>query len=325
MRADDREKLFWYLKRKTSYTAWARLSDSFDDFARIFEKQAREEPVAKPESACFETCWEPSLPEVQRAQVLFEKGLAALRGGDRTVWLYNERGILDDAKTILGHWYTLLVNHGMHGDIWLNGKYVTEMTDAICRCSKFAHDIAQVVQPRIAETPAPYAWTTYWEDDFAALPVPATLDEVPVPETEVLVRTGKIAPVFGIYEPQIKDGCMNYLLGGVPTPTMWETDGTNISSLKLPVIWRLIWEDTRYADGIIPEEEAQYFPQEPAIEPVKPRPLAEELLAASTNEKCPRSGEWAVMDDLNAKSFLTQGQKLPFHNGREVTWVWLGK
>jgi hypothetical protein len=139
------------------------------------------------------------------------------------------------------------------------------------------------------------------------------------------VKTDEIAPVFGIYEPQIKDGCMNYLLAGVPAPTLWESDGTNLTNRKLRVTWRLIWEDTRYTNGVIPPEEATYFPSELQVDAVKPVPVTTDLLSAMTNESCPRSGEWAVMDDLAAKSVLTQGQKLPLHLGREVTWVWLRK
>jgi hypothetical protein len=76
----------------------------------------------------------------------------------------------------------------------------------------------------MAETPAPYAWTTFWKDDFALLPLPRSLREPLSPESETLIRTNEIAPAFGIYEPQIKDGCMNYLLGGVPAPTIWRRE-----------------------------------------------------------------------------------------------------
>lgn len=323
MTADDRRKLFWYFQRKTSYAAWKRVADGFDEFAVIFEQQVREEPIAK--GSIFEYCWESYFPEVIKGQVLYEKGLRALGAGDRTVWLYNERGILDDAETVAGRWYIELVNHGMQGDHYMEGKYVPALTDAMRRYSKAAHVTAQIIQPRMADTPAPYAWSTFWKDDFAALPLPAILPDLPIPGSETLARTGEIAPVFGIYEPQIKDGCMNYLLAGVPAPTIWENDGTYDTGRKLSVTWRLLWEDTRYVDGVIPKEEELYFPPERPVEAVKSATVAADLLAAATNELCPRSGEWAVMDDLDAKSVLTKGHKLPSHNGREVNWVWLKK
>jgi hypothetical protein len=325
MTADDRKKLFWYLRRKTSYAAWKRVADAFDEFAAIFEQQVREEPIAKPKGAIFEYCWESYFPEVIKGQVFYEKGLRALSAGDRTVWLYNERGILDDAETIAGRWFIELVNHGMQGDHYMEGKYVLALTDSMRRYSKAAHDTAQIIQPRMADTPAPYAWSTFWKDNFALLPIPATLPEPPIPESDILVRTGEIAPAFGIYEPQIKDGCMNYLLAGVPAPTIPENDGTYSTGRKLSVTWRLLWEDTRYIDGVIPREEELYFPPERPIEVAKSATVAPELLSAATNEICPRAGEWAVMDDLEEKSALIQGQKLPSHKGREVIWVWLHK
>ena len=45
MTNDDRRKIFWYLKRKTSYMAWSREVEIFDRFADVFEKQVREQPI----------------------------------------------------------------------------------------------------------------------------------------------------------------------------------------------------------------------------------------------------------------------------------------
>lgn len=323
MSPEDRQKLFWYLKRRTSYTAWQRVAEAFDNFAEIFEQQVRLEPITKRDSCIFETNWEHYFPEVLKGQVLYEKGLAALRNGDRTVWLYNERGLLDDAETIAGRWYVALVNHGPHGDIDLDGRYLVELTDAMKRFSKISHDTCQVIQPRMAETPAPYAWTTYWQDDFAALPLPEVLPDPPVPKAEILVRSGEIAPVFGIYEPQVEDGCMNYLLGTIPAPSLWESDGTSFTGRKLPVTWRLIWEDTRYINSPVPEEETSYFPTEPLPALSQSKPAVQDLLSAFTNEICPASGEWAVMDDLQATSRFARGERVPSHKEREVFWVWL--
>lgn len=262
MTAEDRKKIFWYLQRKTSFTAWKRVADEFDRFALVFEKQVREEPMATAPGRVDGTAWERYYPEILTGQVLYEKGLDALRRGDRTVWFCNERGILDDAETIADHWYVALVNHGPHGDVDFDGRYVEELTDAMKRFSKISHDTSQVIQPRMAETPAPHAWTTFWRTDFEALPLPARLPEPPILESETLIRTGELAPVFGIYEPQLKDGCMNYLLATIPAPPLWETDGTNFNGQKRAVTWRLIWADKRYVNGVIPVEEASYFPVE---------------------------------------------------------------
>jgi hypothetical protein len=42
---------------------------------------------------------------------------------------------------------------------------------------------------------------------------------------------------------------MNYLLEGAPAP-----QAVNRGAIIRPAVWRLLWEDTRYLDGSIPEE-----------------------------------------------------------------------
>ena len=259
MTPDDRKKLFWFLKRKTSYTAWKREADAFDAFAVIFKKQVVEQPHAK--GLMDGTYWEPSYSEILKAQVLYEKGLARLFQGDRSVWLYNDRGILGDAGTISNSWYSELVNNGARGDHTYDGKYVAEMTEAI-KIFDIASGDTGYLQSMMADTPATECWTTFWYDIFVKLPLPSPVPDVPVPTAEVLVKTNDEVPVFGIYEPQVKDGCMNYLLAGTPAPKLEITDGTYVVGRPISVTWRLIWEDTRYLDGVIPEEEALYFPPE---------------------------------------------------------------
>jgi Immunity protein 72 len=141
---------------------------------------------------------------------------------------------------------------------------------------------------------------------------------MPEPKEEVLVRTGEEVPLFGIYEPQVKDGCMNYLLGGVPAPTFIMGSYDDLRA----VTWKLIWEDTRYQDGFIPAEENLYFPVEKKSSPVQSS-AASDMLSANTAERCPKDGNWVVMDDLQGKLTLKSGDKMPQHKGRDVTWVWV--
>jgi hypothetical protein len=273
MTPDDRKKIFWFLKRKTSYTAWKRKADAFDAFAVIFKKQVVEQPHAK--GLMDGTHWKPFYSEILKAQVLYEKGLARLFQGDRSVWLYNDRGILGDAGIISNSWYSELVNNGARGDHTYDGKYVEEMTDAI-KVFDIASRDAGYEQSMMADAPAVHWWgegmycilnnemcPRHPEPGWPRLKLaslieyPSPLPEIPVAEKEVLIKTGENTPVFGIYEPQVKDGCMNYLLQNTPAPTLAYERGSN-----QPVVWRLIWEDTRYLDGTIPDEEALYFPPE---------------------------------------------------------------
>lgn len=270
MTPDDRKKLFWYLKRQTSYTAWKRKMDAFDAFAAIFKKQVIEEPIA--DDSLYNTNWEFFYPEILRAQVLYEKALARLLQGDRSVWLYNERGLFGDADNISEHWYIALIFHGPQVDIFFAGKYLEEMMEAIETFIITGRDTGYK-QSMMGDRPAAECWDESMycilnNELYPRYPKPGdekrklaslikypdTLPEVSAPKQEVLIGTGENTPVFGIYEPQVKDGCMNYLLQDTPAP-LYGREWDN----PRRVIWRLIWEDTRYFDGIIPDEEAQYF------------------------------------------------------------------
>jgi hypothetical protein len=329
MTEDDRRKLFWYMKRKTSYTAWKALADAFDRFAIVFERQVKEEPcVPRPGiNPGRGTNWEGSYREILKAQVLYEQGLARLLQGDRTVWLYNDRGVLGDAQVIYGHWYTALVNHGPHGDVFFRGKYVDDLTAAILEVFPYACATPGVVQ-QAWENPVYY---DFWSKESMAhlehqVPFPQNLPDVPIPTKQVLVRTGDPSPCFGIFEAQVPDGCMSYLLEGVAVPPAVTIDEKDGERYTRPATWRLIWEDTRYLDGTIPEEEKDYFPPTGTAAPAAPASVASDpVISAETKQRASRSGMWVVADRLDIRKRFASGDKLPQHEGRDVVWLWVSK
>jgi hypothetical protein len=322
MSAEDRLKLFWYLKRTSSYTAWKARADAFDRFAAVVERQVREEPYILEDGTDPEwaTNWEEFYIEILKGQVLYEQGLARLRQGDRSVWRYNERGVLLDAVNIHGHWWNALVNHGPQGDVYFEGKYVDEMTRAIDDPSLKA--TAGVVQSVLAEPPAVHLWSP----EFMArldreVPFPPVLPDVPVPYKEVTARTGEAVPCYGIYEPLVEDGCMNYLLEGAPVPK-----AVNRGAIIRPAVWRLLWEDTRYLDGSIPEEELLYFRPAEARKPVTPAHVdSDPIISLRSNERVSRPGVWVIDHRLDHRQRFELGDLLPQHEGRDVTWLWVSK
>lgn len=317
MTSEDRKKLFWYLKRRTSYTAWKREADAFDRFADIFEKQVIEEPTAGPKNIWC-TDWEIHYPRVLKAQVDYELALRRLLQGDRTIFQYNSLGVLWDASLVAHDWYNNLVNHGYQGDHFYDGKYVPDLTDAItefCECSRHTG----YFQPRMVPTRAPHFWGEWMKDELAQVCHRPTYDDVPVPAEPVLVNSGDEIPVFGIYEPQTKDGCMNYLCVGGPAPLLWGGDG---SGRQLSVSWLLIWKDERYIDGQIPAEEAEYFPIVNSTKPPAVNFISDEVISAETGAVCPKSGIWAVLVDINGRASIAEGDRMPQFNGQNVAWVW---
>jgi hypothetical protein len=112
------------------------------------------------------------------------------------------------------------------------------------------------------------------------------------PALKIKIKTGDIVPVHGIWNPiSFKSGCPNYLREGSECPTIQiaykkEDYPEYLDSLgclnkahfyhlyhEQPSEWQLLWEDTRYTDGTIPEEESAYldeltdFPKEPPVAP----------------------------------------------------------
>ena len=316
----DRQKIFWYLQRKTSYTAWKREVEIFDRFVEVFEKQIREQPHAP--GLMDGTDWPIFRTEVLKAQVLYEQSMERFLTGDRTIFLYNSRGSMVDATTLSESWYTELVNHGMRGDHSYDGKYVPLLT-ALMHDFFDAVQLRGYLQPMISGTPAPELWSTFWYDKYVELLIPDDLPDVPAPTTTV-IRTGQEVPVFGIYEPQIKDGCMNYLLAGTEAPKIWESDGTYATDNLLSVTWRLIWEDTRYIDGVVPAEEKFYFqPPKRFVEPPLASNYVDDSLSALTGEICVRSGVWAVLGELDGRITIVKDSRFPTYKGNETIWIFV--
>jgi hypothetical protein len=156
------------------------------------------------------------------------------------------------------------------------------------------------------------------------------LPRVPVPTEDVLVQTGEPCPVFGIYEPQVRDGMMAYMCQGQEayrygTPCSMPRAGTTVT-------WKLIWEDTRYRDGVIPEEEKDYFPEDnapPDFSRLVDVELANDwnssqVVVQRSGESARYTGTWASQDDLQGRIFWRQGDPLPLHKGTSIDWVYAG-
>ena len=136
--------------------------------------------------------------------------------------------------------------------------------------------------------------TGIWEPWFIEEPVKAgvlsgLVDKLTgkPPANEEPIFTGKV-------------GCPNYFLAGT-TAFEYEMEG---SDRKVKVAWRLIWEDTRYLDGTIPEEENGYF----ATALTAPPPT---VLTAYPGDPCPEAGEWYSVNWNDRRALLQKGDPMP--------------
>jgi hypothetical protein len=86
--------------------------------------------------------------------------------------------------------------------VYFRGKYVDELTASIDEATIYVKATAGLLQSPLGEPPAVHFWSP---ERMARLdkevPFPTPLPDVPIPDSEVTVRTGQPVPFFGIYEP----------------------------------------------------------------------------------------------------------------------------
>jgi len=283
-----------------------------------------------------------------RGLSLYDQGLAKLKQGDRGVFLHNSRGLLEDAANAAKRQYTIYYMGGPKGGDGMvyYGKYVPAMKAALLWAGEQGGFNGGGLQPAMAELSAPSAWTEphdVSDPNGGKMHVPGShvelmeatahvkdLPRVPVPIEDVLVQTGEPCPVFGIYEPQVRDGMMAYMCQGQEayrygTPCYMPLAGVTVT-------WKLVWEDTRYRDGVIPAEEKDYFPEDntpPDFSRLVGAELAndrrsDQLVVQRSGEPAKYAGTWAAQDNLHRRVFWPQGDPLPLHEGKPVDWVYSG-
>ena len=143
------------------------------------------------------------------------------------------------------------------------------------------------------------------------------------------VRSGRIMRRSGIYADLTDNGLYYSPAGqGAPFREGKFNEGVQASDI-VPCTWTLIWEDTRYEDGTIPEEEKLYFP-----EPDEPyRPDGPDVAAtdiprdewALPGALCPKSGRWIAPRLERSQRWIDQGEIMPgakVHHMGTIVWYW---
>jgi hypothetical protein len=88
---------------------------------------------------------------------------------------------------------------------------------------------------------------------------------------------------------------MNYQLEGAPVPK-----AVNRGAIIRPAVWRLIWEDTRYRDGSMPEEETLYFRLEESSTPAASVHIdVDTVNSLESNQQMSRPSVWVVFNRLD--------------------------
>jgi hypothetical protein len=377
---DDRARQFWLLKRRTSVSAWQRCREGYAAYVDLLERQCKEEPVGRMsekalarEKLAYQQLvtdgvvdsfdmgqienWDSNITRWTSATyanalgglALYDKGLALLKQGDRSVFQHTSRGLLEDAYNRAHREYVDVYLGGPKGDqsLVFYGKYVPAMKAALQWSAEQVGLAAGGIQCAMANMSAPAIWqetrevydpfekrkkqvigtSEIWKREAFHL---RELPRVPQPVNEVFVRTGEACPAFGIYEAQVKDGLMVYMCEGAEALRYGEP--CSHPGGGQPVTWRLIWEDQRYLDGVIPPEEADYFPD--VISPpdfshfvgeeLEDDWRSDDLIVLRSGEPATRTGRWAARDDLGGRVYWRKGDALPLNKGSPTDWVYAG-
>ena len=293
---DMRDKAFYLLKKHTSVT-W--LQEAVRLYQILLDEMVR--LLNKPEFASEHE--EAMYRRFLKGQIPNEEGLDLLKKTPHKESAYTKLGVSIGLESVFGtpasdwlHTYTLpfMVELGIRGNdsdfqLWdkefgkwqINGQMRQLMAFTT---TGFAFYSEKYEGNRVHR----WSWElifdlTEWYGSFINFPAPLKLCPPPNKDATVRVWSNEEIPITGIYEPVYVDGrttgCPNYYLAG---QTALEYPLENSAEL-MTVGWQLLWEDKRYLDGTIPQEEQTYLHlPEAATPPVR--------LSDTPNSVCPKAG-----------------------------------
>ena len=286
--------------------------------------------------------------EIVRTLGLYDEGLGRLGRGDRDALLHAGRTPLEKAATLAEHQFEIYYVGGRNGgdNMEFHGKYVPAIKAALLWASEnggFRGGPSERTQTHLSESDQWLKPRDLRDASGVKTAMPGThaalqeatahlqhLPRVPEPANDVRVYTGEPCPVFGIYEPQIRDGMMAYMCKGLPA---WRYGTSpNMPRLGMGVTWRLVWQDDRYRDGLVPGEELDYFPGS-EIPPDLSRLVGVDLpydwrpdehVVQRSGERARYTGTWVAQDASQGRIFWPEGDALPQHGQKSVDWRYKG-
>lgn len=338
MNNDDRKKVFWLLKKYSSYTAWKALGDAFQEFTNAWEYAVQQ---AQPPLDSDGT-WVEALKGFWKGVEGFDKGLKLLKQGDRYIFRYINNWLIEEkieyARRLMDpdeYVHDWMINkdgiYAAHQKIEKYKKFfwVTENPD---RALPATFDAETVF------------WTNTWPRhlDYAQFNFPPELANVPDPTTTT-VNSGKEVPIDGIWEPEwpdpaakkgtvvnirslfstslpsdVQKGCMNYFIAGTIAPSYQDGEKLPVMSVR----WRLIWQDARYKDGTIPVEEADYLATSSALQSNRENHTNSTFNRVEGGQPCSQAGYWFTPAQVNSRRHFKEGDIMPVIGSDYGTIIW---
>ncbi|MEM5364828.1 Imm72 family immunity protein [Paraburkholderia azotifigens] len=345
MRDDlTRRRVFWLLQRLTSWSLWNAKREAFKVFANAYEAAIKTWPANDPEAPEAD-----HLGAIHEILSCYNNGLAELSRGHRFVWRANQAFKVAARRfNGLDRYFYRNPKYWEHGSQFAPYPPKIDALYQLMHASQFQMDYAPLevwTDDNIAnlESPGSLLDPERYKHGFYALAyptIPEVLPGVPVTPGPV-IQSGQAVPCDGIWEPvTIKrsrildvtstegmlfenDGCFNYLVAGTQAPNMSSVDDQALDITPRPTHWRLLWEDSRYHDGVIPNE-SEYLrgpsagsdaPESTTIQPTR------------TGDPCPMSGEWFTTEYGGKTVHVAAGDPMPdllatdSLGDRRVYWV----
>ena len=309
----DRRALFWWLKRNTSYTAIARNGELWSQFVAEYESWLRSQDDP------YEHYVE-AFKYALDTQISYRRGLERLRRGDRSA--FN----CASSEGLLGRLYTGSVGRRLEWNppveaIAAEDRLPESMLRAYFKAHESAMACARTTSYRGMGFPVGSARTL-----LAALPFDTALPE---PRWDISFAPGKRAPKDGIYEMVNLDGhivgsLQHFIKGEEARPDDFVEFGPDAGNEHAKsFFWRLLWEDTRYKDGTLPEEEGSYPTPEQSVAAARPAPEPRRIRCEG-GEPCPQGGWWFTPAKADSRRHFQEGELMPnFQSDYGKTiWQW---
>jgi hypothetical protein len=340
----ERQQIFHWLERVSSYTAWRRIVDYYAAWAAATHASLRAaEALGHGDDT---TLSQTEYALIAKDLTHLEDMLARMRQGDKTLFQFNRYGHGAMHSRMLNHWSVMLdrIRYGENG-IRPQTPLWEPFTDALTAlCEAWGECGPHVLETRDHTTGRTH-YGAWLRAALVTMPFPDRLGPVLDPVANTFIETHDRVPCAGIWEPITVEraattswrslfrrsplpkapfriaGAMNYLREGAMAPRL--TVETTDDSMGIDTTWRLLWQDERYQDGTIPEQEAQYRFAAPLPPPAR-RPVVSasgEYDWTASGFIAHASGIWMAAHDLTIQITIQKGETLPLHQGSSVRWL----
>lgn len=322
-----RDRAFFLLKKYTSATSLMQAIQLYESFVNDFEREIRKIEKAPAKGIAVGANFEQDLlyfleylPPMQRAMPLLAnqatrmEAFKLLRDAiafDAFIWgrRYQEANAGEPGNLLyrLGYRWSSAESVDVFGKAAHSGTLMSLLFGTLNKAGRVFFGKGQNARAVMRWTFESIFYDDVPENFIPKISFPANLPSCPAKNenSDGQVWSGRTIPVTGIWEPwpidpSIGPRCPNYYLAG-DIASQYQIEGTDALE---DVRWRLIWKDSRYADGTIPYEEQEYFAPTPPV--VRNR----RMLTARPGDICPKAGEW-FSHHLNRRVNVQAGEPMP--------------